>query len=72
MGGGAKRNPVPVDLIVTYDDTTETLHQTPAIWQANIKEAKININSSKKIKSLALDGGIFMDANSEDNKWASK
>lgn len=65
--------PAPMDLIVTYDDgTTETLRQTPAIWQANLKEARVSLNAKKKIKSLALDGGIFMDADPTDNKWESK
>lgn len=63
----------PVDLVVTYDDgSTETLHQTPAIWQQDPAEAKVKIPSNRKIKSLMLDGGIWMDANEADNKWESK
>ena len=62
-----------MDFVITYDDgTTETLHQTPAIWQQNQKQAKVNIPAKKKIKSLVLDGGIWMDANDADNKWESK
>ncbi len=60
----------PVDLVVKYDDgTTETLHQTPAIWKIDQKEATVSIASKKKVKSLALDGGIFVDANEADNHW---
>jgi hypothetical protein len=63
----------PVDVVVTYDDnTTERLHQTPAIWQQDPKQAKVTVTSSKKIKSVTLDGGIWMDANEADNKWESK
>ena len=65
--------PAPVDLIVTYEDgSTETLHQTPAIWQPNLKEARVNVKSQKRIKSLALNGGIWMDASLADNKWESR
>ena len=62
--------PAPVDVVVTYDDdTTETLHQTPALWKANMKEASVNIASAKTIKSVNLDGGIYMDYNPKDNVW---
>jgi hypothetical protein len=63
----------PVDVVVIFDDnSTQRIHQTPAIWQANQKEAKVTVPSSKQIKSLTLDGGIWMDANETDNKWDSK
>ena len=63
----------PVNVVVEYDDgKSETFHQTPAIWQQNSTEARVNIGTKKKIKSLVLDGGIFMDANEADNKWESK
>ena len=59
----------PFNVVVGYDDgTTETLHQTPEVWMKNQKEAAISINTNKKIKSVILDGGIFMDANETDNK----
>ncbi len=62
--------PAPVDVVVTFDDdTTETLHQTPALWKANMKEASVNIASAKTIKSVNLDGGIYMDYNPKDNVW---
>ena len=62
--------PAPVDVVVTFDDgTTERLHQTPAIWQANMKEASVKIASSKTVKSVELDGGIFMDYTPANNVW---
>jgi hypothetical protein len=62
----------PTNVIVTYsDDSTETLHQTPAIWQADRRSATVKVTTSKTIKSVALEGGIFMDANIADNKWAA-
>lgn len=65
--------PAPVDVVVTFEDgTSETLHQTPALWQQNIKEASIRVASDKTIRSVALDGGIFMDYNLKDNKWPAE
>ncbi|HVW95625.1 MAG TPA: M1 family metallopeptidase [Mucilaginibacter sp.] len=64
---------VPFDLKLTYTDgTTGTIHQTPAIWQANQKQAFVNLKNKKTIKSVVIDGGIFMDANTSDNMWQSK
>jgi hypothetical protein len=58
----------PVDMMIEYaDGSKETLHQTPALWQANQKEAIINVETKKVIKSVGLDGGIFMDADVKNN-----
>ncbi|CAN5441700.1 M1 family metallopeptidase [soil metagenome] len=63
----------PVNVVVTYDDgKSEIFHQTPSIWAANEKLAIVSIAAKKKIKSLVLEGGIFMDANDADNKWETK
>ncbi len=62
--------PAPVDVVVNFEDgTTERLHQTPAIWEKNMKEAVVRVASKKAIKSVALDGGIFVDYNESDNVW---
>ncbi len=63
----------PVNVVVKYDDgSSQTLHQTPEIWNSNQKEAAVNIPAQKKIKSIVLDGGIFMDADETNNKWENK
>lgn len=60
----------PFDVKVVYKDgTSETIHQTPAIWEANQKQATINIPSKKEVKTVTLDGGIYMDAEPKDNVW---
>lgn len=60
----------PFDIKITYTDgSSETLHQTPLIWQANQKQASVKISTRKKVQSLLLDGGIFMDADPSNNKW---
>ena len=62
--------PAPVDLIVTYTDgSSETFHKTPSIWEANIKQADVSIETKKKIQSIKADGGIFMDADTSNNEW---
>jgi hypothetical protein len=61
---------VPVDVIAVYEDgSTEKFHQTPAIWSSNQQETTVIIPAKKKINSLKLDGGIFMDADENNNVW---
>ena len=62
---------VPFDVAVEYTDgSRETLHQSPAVWQANQKQASITVK--KPVKSVAVTGGIFMDANEKDNTWTQR
>ena len=64
---------IPFDVIVTYgDNTSETIHQTPAVWQSNQKNIAIAVKGNKQIKKVVLDGGIFMDATPGDNTWSAK
>ncbi|HVT85612.1 MAG TPA: M1 family metallopeptidase [Chitinophagaceae bacterium] len=63
----------PVNVVVTYEDgSTEQFHQTPAIWEKDQKQTTVNITAKKKIKSVKLDGGIFMDADESNNSWPLK
>ncbi len=62
--------PAPVDVIAIYEDgSTEKFHQTPAIWMNNQTQATVNITTKKKVQSIKLDGGIFMDADTSNNSW---
>ena len=64
---------IPFDVVVTYaDGQTNTIHQTPAVWKANQKEVNITVNTTKKITSISLDNGIFVDATPRDNVWEAK
>ncbi|GAC1312262.1 MAG: M1 family metallopeptidase [Mucilaginibacter sp.] len=64
---------VPFDMNVTYTDgTTQSFHQTPVVWEHNQKQVEIRIKTTKTIKSVVLDGGIFMDADTSNNKWIAK
>jgi hypothetical protein len=65
--------PAPVDLKVTYaDGTTETVHETPAIWAGNVKRATVTVPTRKTLTSVSLEGGIWMDADARNNAWSGK
>ena len=64
---------IPSDVNIIYTDgTKETVHGTPAIWEANQKTATISFKGTKKMKSITLNGGLFMDATPLNNTWSSK
>lgn len=63
----------PVDVHVQYSDgATDTIHETPTIWEANQKQATVRIPTRKTIRALDLDGGIWMDADTTNNRWTAK
>lgn len=65
--------PVPFDVAVTFSDGTSSLfHQTPAAWQTDQKKVSISLKTKKKVQSLKIDGGIWMDADETNNEWTSK
>ncbi len=60
----------PVDLLLTYTDgSTDSLHQSPSIWELNPKTATVQVQTNKKIKTARLSGGIFMDADESNNRF---
>ena len=62
--------PAPVDLEATFGDgTSAVFHQTSAIWAANLRRATVVIPSGKPLQSLVLNGGVWMDADSTNNRW---
>jgi len=62
----------PFDVVVTYaDGTTESTHQTPAVWEQNQKEISVKVKAAKAAKSITLDGGVFMDADMKNNTWTA-
>jgi hypothetical protein len=63
---------VPFDAILTYaDGTTETIHQTPIVWEKDQKNISVNIKTAKEVKSITIDGGIFVDADMKNNTWTA-
>jgi hypothetical protein len=65
--------PAPVDLVVRYaDGTSETLHQTPAIWRADPRRATVSLAATKAVASVQLEHGIWIDANTANDRWPAK
>jgi len=63
---------IPFDAVLTYaDGTTESVHQTPVVWEKNQKNISVSIKTTKEVKSITLDGGIFVDADMKNNTWTA-
>ena len=63
----------PFTVVVTYAaGGTETIHKTSEVWKDNQRLVKFDISASKGIKSIRIDGGIFMDADETNNSWVGK
>jgi hypothetical protein len=61
---------IPFDVKIMNMDGKETIiHKTPAIWKENQKSATVVIEDAKAVKSISIDGGLFMDAQPSDNNW---
>ena len=61
---------IPTNFVVEYTDgSTDNIHQTAGIWEKNQKQATVIIKTKKKIQSLKLDNGIYMDADETNNTW---
>jgi aminopeptidase N len=59
---------IPFDVVILNEDGTNTrTHFSPVVWKKNQRQTKVNLDSAKKIKSITLDGGIFMDYSPKDN-----
>jgi hypothetical protein len=59
--------------VVRYaDGTSETLHQTPAIWRADPRRATVTLGSGKKAQSITLAHGIWMDADTTNDRWTTR
>ena len=64
---------VPFDVIVTYTDgSTESFHKTPIVWEHDQKNISVEIKTGKDMKSVTIDGGIFVDADMKNNTWTAK
>jgi aminopeptidase N len=65
--------PTPVDLEAHYaDGSNEVVHETAAIWAADQRRATVTISTSKTLQSLGLNGGIWVDADTTNNRWSQK
>ena len=64
---------VPFDVVYTdADKKVDVFHQTPVVWERNQKHMVVHIKTKKDIRSVKIDGGIFMDADESNNVWTAK
>jgi len=65
--------PAPVDLEAHFGDgSNEVIHETSAIWEANPKRATVTVATGKSLQSLVLNSGIWVDADSTNNRWMAR
>ncbi len=65
--------PAPFDVKIHFaDGSDETVHETSAVWKENLKRATIVIPARKRVESMTIDGGIWMDADVSNNRWNAK
>ncbi|HKK44636.1 MAG TPA: M1 family metallopeptidase [Balneolaceae bacterium] len=63
----------PVDVVLHFKDgSSRTIHETPAIWKANPRQAEINITTKHALSTVHLRGGIWVDANPANNTWTAE
>jgi hypothetical protein len=62
--------PAPVDIVVGYaDGSSQTFHQTPAIWQSNLQKAVVTVPARKTVANVKLDHAIWVDADTANDGW---
>ena len=67
------KQPVPVDLKVTFDDDSiEEIYETAGIWKDQKGKAKFHLDTKKKVKKIELGNGGIPDVNQVDNVWIAK
>ncbi|MDX2134723.1 MAG: M1 family metallopeptidase [Saprospiraceae bacterium] len=65
--------PVPVHLQVEYTDgSTETFHQTAAVWKNGASTFRQALPKGKSPKSVSLGGNTIPDTNAKNNTWPAK
>ena len=65
--------PAPFDVLVKYGDGSEdSVHETAAVWERTPRAATVTFRSKKKVSSVTLLGGIWVDADSSNNRWSAK
>ncbi|MFN2602532.1 MAG: M1 family metallopeptidase [Gemmatimonadaceae bacterium] len=65
--------PAPVDLDAHYTDgTNDVIHETSGIWEGNLRRATVSIPTKKSLDALALNTGIWLDADSANDRWSPK
>ena len=62
--------PAPADLRLVYSDgSADTVHKSASMWAMNLQRATVAVPTKKTLRSLNLDGGIWVDADTTNNSW---
>jgi Peptidase family M1 domain len=62
----------PFDLVLHFNDGhTQRVHETPAVWERNQKQATLSVPAAGAVTSVEIDGGIWVDADPANNSWKS-
>lgn len=62
----------PVDLMLGYSDgSTQRVHETPAIWEANLSQSTVRLTTRRTLASVKLAHGIWMDADTTNDVWSA-
>ncbi|HVZ98499.1 MAG TPA: M1 family metallopeptidase [Chitinophagaceae bacterium] len=65
--------PVPVNIQIDYSDgSSQTIHRSPGVWEQNLKQAQLLINTKKDIRSAQLTTDIYVDADTSNNSFETK
>ena len=65
--------PIPFDIALGFTDgTSDVVHETSAVWQSNLRQASVPVPTRKAVQSVELRTGIWMDADSTNNRWAGR
>jgi hypothetical protein len=61
---------VPFDVKLTFSDgSTQSIHQTAGVWQADQKQVAITLKTNKTVQTAVLEGGIFKDVDVSNNSF---
>jgi len=65
--------PAPFDLVVRYGDgSSDSLHETSALWERHLDSATVTVPGRKRVSSVTIRDGIWVDADTTDNHWGAK
>ena len=65
--------PAPFDVVLRFaDGTSRRIHQTPEVWDGGAELATVSFSSEKTLRSVEVDGGIWMDATPSDDRWRAR
>jgi len=54
------------------DGSQDSLHQTSAVWERTPAQVTVALKSRKKVSSVTVKNGIWVDADTTNNSWKSK